>query len=165
MNAIHSIDGLVVRTMHRKCNYDPVMVNEAHAALTKALGGVKTEAKGHVLYYKELYEASNLADVVILPYIRNDATALSNEHLEALLKLCEDMLMHKPFELVTIHDQFNASPSNVDHVRYHYKETVADLAKSNILDDIFSQLLKQKVKYQKLGDISDLIRNSAYALC
>ena len=62
-------------------------------------------------------------------------------------------------------DQFNALPSNVDWVRYHYKEAVADLAKSNVLDHLFSQLLKQPVKYQKLGDISEQIRNSAYALC
>jgi len=94
---------MIVRTMHRKCNYNPVIVNNAYQAINKALLSNSTEATNKVAYYKGLYERSQLADVVILPWIQEDATGLSKQHLKALKKLCEDMLQHKPFDLVTIH--------------------------------------------------------------
>jgi hypothetical protein len=164
-NTVHSLDAMVVRTMHRKCNYNPVIVNNAYQAINKALLSDSTEVTNKVAYYKGLYERSQLADVVILPWIQEDATGLSKQHLKALKKLCEDMLQHKPFDLVTIHDQFNVLPGNVDWVRYHYKETLADLADSEVLSDVFTQLLGTKVKYTKLGDIGNAIRNGAYGIC
>jgi hypothetical protein len=164
-NVIHSIDGMIVRTMHRKCNYNPVVVNNAYQAINKALLSNSTEATNKVAYYKGLYGRSQLADVVVLPWIQEDATGLSKQHLKALKKLCEDMLQHKPFDLVTIHDQFNALPGNVDWVRYHYKETLADLADSEILSDIFGQITGTNGKYEKLGNIGDAIRNGAYGIC
>ena len=66
------------------------------------------------------------------------------------------------FELL---DQFNALPGNVDWVRYHYKETLADLADSEILSDIFGQITGTNGKYEKLGSIGDAIRNGAYGIC
>jgi hypothetical protein len=164
-NAIHSVDAMVVRAMHRKCNYDPVMVNAAYEAICTALDMEGAEAKGKVAYYSELYEASKLADVVALPWIVDDATGLSKQHLQALKKLCLDMLQHKPFPIVSIHDAFASTAGNVNWIRYHYKETVADIAASDILSFLFSQLLHKSVTYQKLGDISEQIRNSEYAVC
>lgn len=165
-NVIHSVDGYIVRTMHRKCNYDPIVVNAAYAAICNAIGKEKSKPEGKVKYYVEQYERSSVADVVILPWITADATALSDKHLEKLKLLCEQMLQHKPFPIVTIHDQFNCHAGNVDQMRYHYKETLADLADSEILSDIFSQIYGCKVTYSKLSNnLGDRIRQSAYAIC
>jgi DNA-dependent RNA polymerase len=165
-NAIHSVDALVVRTLMRKCNYDPEMVNEAYGSIRDALNMETSEATGKVEYYKDLYEASKLADVVVLPYIRNDATGLSKEHLSKLKKLCEDTLKHKPFEVVTIHDSFGALAGNVDHVRYHYKETLADIADSELLTYLLRQLTHNNGTYRKITkNLGDSIRNSNYAVC
>ena len=165
-NVIHSADGYIVRTMHRKCNYDPVVVKAAYAAICSAIGKEKSKPEGKVKYYAEQYERSSVADIVILPWITKDATALSDKHLEKLKLLCKQMLQHKPFPLVTIHDQFNCHAGNVDQMRYHYKETLADLADSEILSDIFSQIYGCKVTYNKLSnDLGDKIRQSAYAIC
>ena len=67
------------------------------------------------------------------------------------------------FELL---DQFNCHAGNVDQMRFHYKETLADLADSEILSDLFSQIYGCKIEYNKLSnDLGDKIRASNYAIC
>jgi hypothetical protein len=44
------------------------------------------------------------------------------------------MLEHKPFPLVTVHDEFKAHANNINQVRWHYKEILAEIADSNVLD-------------------------------
>ena len=164
-NLVHSIDGYIVRTMHRKCNYDATVVRAAYVAICNAIGKPKTKPTGKVKYYIEQYERSSVVDVVILPWIE-DGSALSDKHLEKLKVLCEQMLQHKAFPIVTIHDQFNCHAGNVDQMRYHYKETLADLADSEILSDLFGQIYGCKIEYNKLSnDLGDKIRNSNYAIC
>lgn len=165
-NCIHSIDGYIVRTMHRKCNYDATVVRAAYVAICNAIGKPKSNPTDKVKYYITQYERSSIADVVILPWIKGDATALSDKHLEKLKVLCEQMLLHKPFPIVTIHDSFASHAGNVDQMRYHYKETLADLADSEILSDLFGQIYKCKIEYNKLSnDLGDKIRESNYAIC
>ena len=165
-NMVHSIDGYIVRTMHRKCNYDATVVRAAYVAICNAIGKIKSNPSDKVRYYIKQYERSSIADVVVLPWIKNDATALSDKHLEKLKVLCEQVLSHKSFPIVTIHDQFNCHAGNVDQMRYHYKETLADLADSEILSDLFGQIYGCKIEYNKLSnDLGDKIRNSNYAIC
>ena len=164
-NAVHSIDGYIVRTMHRKCNYDATVVRAAYAAICNAIGKSKANPIGKVKYYIDQYERSSIADVVILPWIA-DGSALSDKHLEKLKVLCEQMLQHKSFPIVTIHDSFACHAGNVDQMRFHYKETLADLADSEILSDLFGQIYRCKIEYNKLSnDLGDKIRNSNYAIC
>ena len=164
-NLVHSIDGYIVRTMHRMCNYDATVVRAAYAAICNAIGKPKSNPTGKVKYYIDQYERSSVADVVILPWI-GDGSALSDKHLEKLKVLCEQMLIYKPFPIVTIHDQFNCHAGNVDQMRFHYKETLADLADSEILSDLFGQIYGCKIEYNKLSnDLGDKIRNSNYAIC
>ena len=76
------------------------------------------------------------------------------------------MLQHKAFPIVTIHDQYSCHAGNVDQMRYHYKETLADLADSEILSDLFGQIYGCKIEYKKLSnDLGDKIRDSNYAIC
>ena len=91
---------------------------------------------------------------------------LTTEHLEELLKITTGMLAHKPFPLVTVHDAFASHAGNVNQVRWHYKEILADMAESNLLDDLLSQLYKEPCTFDKLSfNLGDLIRNSEYGLC
>jgi hypothetical protein len=143
-----------------------VVVKTAYAAICNAIGSAKSVATGKIKYYVEQYERSSVADVVVLPYITEDTTGLSDKHLEKLKSLCEQMLMHKSFPITTIHDAFQCHAGNVDQMRYHYKETLADLADSEILSDVFTQLYGMPVTYKKLSnDLGNKIRESEYAIC
>lgn len=170
-NLTHSVDGYVCRTMHRRCNYDLVMITEAKSVIQysltmKTLTGECTDTK--VRYYLQQYTRSGIADIVILPYLtKENVCFLTEQHLSKLLSIIEGMLQYKPFPLITVHDDFKSHPNNVNWVRWNYKEILADLAESHLLSDLFSQLYGEPCTYQKLEEkkLGDIIRKSNYALC
>lgn len=175
-NGIHSVDSYLVRSMHRRCNYDLNTVQTAYTlckttlSLRAASAATQTVAEEgtKIAYYVEQYNRSTVADVVILPYInRESVSTLSTTHITKLVSIIETMLAHKPFPLVTIHDAFRASPNNCNHVRQHYINIMADIADSELLSDLLSQLHGIKGgKAKKLSTgLGDLIRGSEYAIC
>lgn len=165
--------------MHRRCNYDPVMVETAFdiicdeidkrsdnpcRSMISKTGVLKTETK--LDYYLEQYSRSGIADTVILPYLtETNVIYLSDDHLDKLHLIIEGMLQYQPFELATIHDEFTAHANNINWVRWQYKEILADLADSDLMSDILSQIHGKQGKIQKLStNLGALIRNSNYAL-
>lgn len=70
------------------------------------------------------------------------------------------------FELLTIHDSFWAHPNHMNLVRQNYANILAEIAESNILQDIARQILGDKqVTVTKVGSgLGKLIRQSEYAL-
>jgi hypothetical protein len=173
-NVTHSVDAYVLRSMHRRCNYDREMVETVAdliemEMISRSLG-MKTEAEpatGKVAYYIEQYNRSTVADVTILPYLDSVTTQnLSDKHLSALAAIVNGMLQYQPFELVTIHDEFKAHANNMNWVRWQYKEILAEIAESNLLDDILSQIHGVQGNFPKLSqNLGQVIRQSAYGLC
>lgn len=171
-NSIHSVDGYVVRSMHRRCNYDRQAMEYAASIIEaelidRMLGARPQEAVStKVDYYVQQYARSSLADAVILPYLDDtNVVQLSNQHLKAMSKMVNGMLEYKPFELITIHDAFKAHANNINHVRQNYINILADLADSNLLTDLLRQITGKQDTYQKLSNnLSTLIRGSEYAL-
>ena len=172
-NVTHSMDAWVLRNMHRRCNYDLEQTKYVHGILEDALieralgtpiGEVEADAK--VEYYREQYERSTLADPVIFRYLSvSGLKLLSTEHLQKLVVIADSMLKHRPFELVTVHDEFKAHPNNLNHVRQHYIDIMAEIAESNVLDDLLSQVYGAQGHFQKLSsNLGALIRGSNYAL-
>jgi hypothetical protein len=172
-NVVHSIDGYVLRAMHRRCNYDPVVVRNAQALIIDTLYVRKMYANyippaptGKTMYYIEQYNRSKLADVVILPHLTpSNVDQLSTAHLEKLSTLIEQMQMYAPFPLVTIHDEFKCHPNNLNHLRQQYIYIMADLAESEILSDVLTQITGYKGKWMKKSkDLGTHIRLGNYAL-
>lgn len=173
-NLTHSVDAYVLRSMHRRCNYDRDVALNAIDLIQGQLQAMYRGAKRQVdqanaktAYYIEQYERSTLADVTILPYLTEETIkALSQEHLEALERIVNGMLQYKPFPLVTVHDEFKAHPNNLNWVRWQYREILAEIADSNLLDDLLSQIHGVPGTFQKLSfNLSDYIRKSEYGLC
>lgn len=159
--------------MHRRCNYDKDLVKRVQGALILELverhnGSVivMDPMESIVASYYDSYLINDIVDVVILPYLNTgNISKMSSEYISRLLNIIADMLVYDPFELVTIHDSFASSPMNVNWVRFQYKEILADLAESNILDDLLSQLYGTQGTFEKLSkDVPARIRNSNYAL-
>lgn len=172
-NVVHSVDGYVLRAMHRRCNYNREVAERVAAwieieMLERLLGSPRTVSRpsGKAGYYVDQYNRSTMADVVILPYLNQDnLEQLSQKHLESLASIVNGMLQYKPFELVTIHDDFRSHPNNVNWVRWQYKEIMAELAESNLLDDLLSQIHGEPGTFSKLStNLGELVRGSNYAL-
>lgn len=178
-NVVHSVDAFVLREIHRRCNYDPMTLYFAHEALMqeKAMRDAgdmplldqAASIQGTQLeYYIQQYERSGMPTVAILPELLDDVVTqyLSCQHITQLISICERMKGHKSFEVVTIHDEFKCSPVNMNALRQHYIDIFAQLAESNVLEDILTQIHGMPCRYTKLSDdLGDLIRDSSYALC
>jgi len=172
-NTIHGFDAYVLRTLLRRCNYDADLAQQAYdniqdTLMCRALASASLTHKPSekLMYYKGHFERSTVADIVILEHLTwNNCQHLSTEHLNKLQAILDTMLKHKPFEVVTIHDDFKCHPNNMNHLRSHYRNILAELADSQVLDDILSQLYQSPCVYQKqTSDLSKYIRQSNYAL-
>lgn len=173
MNVIHSIDAYVLRNMHRRCNYDPVAVQEALQTIQKAkeyysLWGTyinAPESCKHALAI-DRYIKTNIVDTSAMAILGEDTYMYFPEDiLHKLEEILLTILEHEPFEIVTIHDEFQAHPNNLNHLRAHYRNILADLADSTIVSDILTQLYGQQVNYPKQStNLSAYIMNSNYFL-
>ncbi len=78
-----------------------------------------------------------------------------------MVRTCNDM----GIELVHIHDCFVFSPDYLQAVRRTYREILADIADSDLLSDILSEISGEYVEVVKLStDLSKDILNSEYML-
>jgi hypothetical protein len=173
-NVTHSMDAYVLREMHRRCNYDRSVWLTAAAAVFDELEARKEDREprvgvrtGKIEYYINQYNRSGLASAVIIPFLNpNTVKCMEKDHLDAVLNIIQESLKHKSFPLVTVHDEFKAHPNNVNWVRWHYKEILAEIADSNVLDDLLSQIHGVPGNFNKLSfNLGDQIRKSNYALC
>ena len=173
-NVVHSIDAYVLRSLIRRCNYDHERTAEVYNCiideLTERLMGassqIHTNATPETDYYVERYESTGIADVVILPYLdRECIRALSTDHLTAIQRILHSMLEHKPFEIVTVHDDFKCHPNYMNHLRAHYRDILAELAEGNLMADVLGNIHGMKGTFtKKTQDLGDKIRLSNYAL-
>ena len=168
-NTVHSVDALVVRNMIRRCSYNKPQVESVLYVLETLLDAgndpcVMTDK--HIIKYVSLAQRFNWIDPVIISFIdMENINQLPNWYAIRLIKLIKMMLVYPPFDLLTVHDAFRCHANNANAVRYWYKEILAEIAESNILSCIMSDILGVKGTYPKLGNIGDLIRQSNYSLC
>lgn len=82
--------------------------------------------------------------------------------------VCREMIRRaakQGFRILTVHDAFFASPNRMNQVRHNYKTILAEIADSNLLSDILSQIRGEELEFQKFSlGLGDLIRESNYAL-
>lgn len=174
-NVIHSVDAYIMRTMHRRCNYDLTVTMEAHMTI---LTEIDNRAQGwstfdtteydddKVYYYVQQYQRSTVADITIIQHVNPlNVHGVPDDLLQKLLVIIETMLDHEPFAILTVHDEFKCSPNHMNHLRQHYINIFAELADSDLLSDLLSQLHGVPGKVPKLSnDLSSDIRQSNYAL-
>lgn len=175
-NVIHSIDGYVLRSLIRRCSYDPEVITQAyeyvHQEMLDRLQKQYTvnmwwEPTDEFKALMERYESTAMVDIVIASELdKVSVQLLSDKHLVQLESLLWNVLNYKPFHVIAVHDEFKCHANNMNTLRYHYKEIMADLADSEILSDIFNKVTGVTGTYNKLStDLGKKIRNSNYGLC
>lgn len=172
-NVVHSVDAFILREMVRRCNHEGLNVERLHDWVAaelyeRAFNGatVQPAVTSEVQYFIDQYERSKQPTAAILPWLsQKELRAIPQGLLADLKRILNKMVSYNGFPVVTIHDSFAAHPNNCNIVRYWYKELLAELADSDILSDIMSQLHGTKGSYTKLSpDLSKYIRQSEYAL-
>ena len=161
-NMVHSVDAYVLRSLVRRCNYDKFVVENFMAISRAVIYQTTDESLPNVKRYK----ATKMADLTMLADITyNNVKYYPKELIQALRAICESVLIHKPFELIVIHDSFAAHPNNCNFLRQHYNNILAELSDSNVVCDILNQLYQDGDFENENESISELIRNSNYGIC
>lgn len=173
-NTIHSIDGYLLRSVIRRASFNEDEVNSVLSAIKRVLleraNGKATEAlcpSADLQNMLNIYQYSKMLDTSIINYI--DVENIDSVPTELLVKL--NVTLTKMLELgsspvLTVHDAFGAHPNHCNAVRYWYKEIMSELAESNILEFIVSQITKKQVKYVKKSQtLAAKIRESNYSIC
>lgn len=162
-NVTHSIDGLIVREMTRRCSYDPAVVADVKAALHCGRGLGTNRHKDKMLKSLwENYKSSNWLSARIFDYIdMENVDLIDRQRVFDLI----DTLPSKPFSMVSNHDCFRVHPNNAEAMRLQYNRQLAELGTSNMLNFVASQILGVEVNTQRLEDFTmDEILSADYAL-
>jgi hypothetical protein len=149
-NMTHSIDGMIVREMTRRCIYDPKMIEEVRS-LVQGFGPWNTSTKypndQMVVTLWGHYQDSGYLSARILEHLNQGNAG----HVDlGVIKELLDSLPEKPFQLMSIHDCFRCLPHYGNDLRRQYNIQLYLIARSNLLGFILGQLLGQSLKTGKL---------------
>lgn len=166
------LDAYVLRSLIRRCNYNPKQVTKVLNLLEiylleLGLGKEFNDDYDPIMKYVNLWNANNIVDMVIINHIHADNVYhLPIKLAKQLSKLLTQVLTHEPFEVIVVHDQFQAHANHCNRLRYWYKEILAELAESTVLASILSQLYQEDIVYKPIDkNLGSKIRNSDYGIC
>lgn len=161
-NLIHSIDGMIVREMFRRCMYNVQKVNQITEWIIEGKGGTDGKSAEMVQRLWQHYKDTGFLSVRILDYLYEDTLGLVDTVKIASL-IAE--LPAKRFDLLSVHDCFRCHPNYGNDLRRQYNIILADLNDSDLLADIASQVANQPISAKKVGKISrEVILNANYTL-
>lgn len=161
-NLIHSVDGLIVREMYRRCQFDSNVTVRVANLIIEGANGTNGKSAEIVKTLWDHYETSGFLSVRILDFLYHDTIGLVDSLVIARLI---QTLPNKSFQLVCVHDCFRCHPNYGDDLRRQYNNILADLNDSSLLPYIASQVAEQAIKARKVGVIPrDVILNANYTL-
>jgi hypothetical protein len=169
-NIVHSVDGMIVREVVRRCYHDARRLKEVEAACNVAMKrrdrrkstsghGRKQDKELRMLW--ERYLASGFLSARVLDLIDEKNVSMISAH--AVLEIISTLPV-KAFPVLCIHDCFRVHPNYGNDLRRQYNHVMSELAASDVLGDIASQITGRKQKLVKVGDISSEILGADYAL-
>jgi len=149
-NNIHSIDGMIVRELTRRCDYDPIKIVELYELLNQKNSwgnSTLTDDDKLVTILWDHYQKSGYLSARILDYL--NVNNFGNVDAEVIGDLLES-LPKKPFKVISIHDCFRCLPHYGNDLRKQYNLQLQMIAKSNMLSWLISQIIGKPVHIGKL---------------
>ena len=168
-NITHSIDGMIVREISRRCTYDRTQMVKAMGLCFAAIALSHTSRPADkispnismVRTLTKNFHESGFLSARIVDYIDEDS--IHYAPLDELFDLLDNMPKH-PFPVLSIHDCFRVHPNYGNDLRKQYNMILSELAQSSLLQSIVSQIVGEDTVVSKFGDISEQIVNADYAL-
>lgn len=165
-NTVHSVDGMIVREITRRCDYNPQHIEYVRCIVDTAdsdSGPIRENKDSEMVnilwnHYKE----SGFLSARILDHLNGN-----NIRLVDLVVIREllDSLPKKPFKVVSIHDCFRVHPNYGNDIRRQYNNLLMLVARSSLLGYLISQITERKATIGKLHPTMwREIQHSNYAL-
>lgn len=152
-NTIHSLDGMIVREISRRCDYDVLQIANVRNFCTHikngsiVMGQLLDDADAAMVkllwsHYQETgYLSARILDHL---YAHNSSLINVNDILDLI-----DSMPAKPFKVISVHDCFRCLPTYGNDLRKQYNLQLALLAKSEILSSLISQIIGKPFKAPK----------------
>lgn len=163
-NTIHSLDGMIVREMTRRCNYNPKRVEALFGWLKTGHAGTRSERPDDemVQILWRHYQKSGYLSARILEHLLPENLGLVDPAV--ILELLET-LPEKPFKVLSIHDCFRCLPTYGNDLRAQYTYQLHLIAKSSMLSFLLGQIIGRPIAINKLDPtLADDVMFSNYAL-
>ncbi len=150
-NMTHSVDGMIVREITRRCQHDPMMPATVRSILDKGKSGSGRSSSSKddrltIALWRQFQDTGYLS-ARILDHLKPENIG----HVNAIeIRKLLDSLPDKPFKVVSIHDCFRCLPHYGNDLRHQYNLQLELIAKSNLLGSLISQLVGRKVRVGKL---------------
>jgi hypothetical protein len=176
-NVTHSLDGMIVREMVRRCSYEPSTVSRIRSLLdamaeqrldtskivSTANNAAQDDADARMVRILwDHYHASGYLSARILDHLKLSNILIVDPYV---IRELIDSLPEKPFQIISVHDCFRCLPSYGNDLRAQYNRQLYEIARSNLLSFILSQLVGRTVKIGKLdSSLANDILDSDYAL-
>ena len=169
-NIVHSVDGMIVREMTRRCMHDARQVQRTSIACQVAMKrksqrsttfgkGRKKDAVLERVWSRYLSSGFLSARVIDLIDENNVGMVCPYQVMDLI-----NSLPPQSFSILSIHDCFKCHPNYGNSLRRQYNQILSELAASNMLGDIATQISGTRIKLDKLGDISKNILDANYTL-
>lgn len=167
-NIVHSVDGMIVREMGRRCMFDPAKVRNALRVLdpnqTRGCSTVRDKDLD-LLRILALEESTGLLSLIVLDYLDSSNAGLLHQRQEIRLKALINSLPTRPFDLLCIHDCFRFHGGNGNDVRKTYNTIMAEIAASTLGQSIAREITGKPLNLTKLSTTLPLqILDAEYAL-
>lgn len=165
-NMVHSIDGMMVREITRRCDYQQSKIDKIiRICFTEWNDPGEYEDNRNnrmVLTLWEQFQKTGFLSARILDHITAE-----NIHMIDRMEIHRliESLPKKPFKVIAIHDCFRCLPNYMNDLREQYTHQLMLIAKSNLLESILSQIMGKSVSIGKLNPLMwEKVMDSNYAL-
>ena len=164
-NIVHSIDGMIVREIHRRCSYDVSKIQELLRLLKIPVFGTPRQMDADdemvdTLWFN--YKQTGFLSARILDYLNAGNLGLVDvQKIQDLILSLPEL----PFDVISVHDCFRCLPNYGNDLRRQYNEILAELAGSDILAWIATQITGHQASVTKMGLNPDDIREADYPIC
>lgn len=163
-NVTHSLDGMVVREMTRRCAYNMEQLTMIRKLLRKKEIFGTSQSRGPdamVQLLWEHYQRTGFLSTRILDYLDDRNLGLVDF---TVIQELVDSMPKKPFPILSVHDCFRVHPNYGNDLRRQYNRVLYEIARSRLLEDLASQIAGTPVKADKFQDFADRILEANYAL-
>ena len=153
-NVIQSVDAYVVRELGLRCNYNPLKVRRGLQLIEGYEFSFDDQPWDSAVSITRLYDLS-----------ANNLYMYDSRELSALRGLAIQLLENDPFEQVSVHDKYFCSPNHMNNLRQYVIDIYAELAESNLMEEIISSINQVPTKFNKIQtNLGELIRQSDYII-
>jgi len=164
-NITQATDGLVVRCMNRRCNYNWTKLSKVHNELVYYLfsGSNKPIKLTRIQKIWKEQQFMSLANVESLTW--DSIKTMDKGYAAVLCNLIKRYLSRPSFPVVMVHDSFKCHPNYMNYCRQTYNEIMAEISDSNMIESMLSEITGTNVIVNKFTDsISDQILEAEYSL-